>query len=159
MDAFFVRNWYVGSWQIREHLHPRLARLWQVHLLLRRSLKLSPSESHIFKTVSQELCPSDGRSCYIAADGRRPCESARRCQAFLRAKARYPAFRKATDRLSDPLSTARCSSLSLTRRARRQRQGSARLHGRGEAGLAAANTGVFSTPAGDGHQTRGSSPA
>ena len=26
----------------------------------RRSLKLSPSESHIFETVSQELCPSDG---------------------------------------------------------------------------------------------------
>ena len=30
--------------------------------LLSRSLKLSPSESHIFKTVSQELCPSDGTS-------------------------------------------------------------------------------------------------
>ena len=33
--------------------------------LLKRSLKLSPSESHIFKTVSQELCPSDGRSRHI----------------------------------------------------------------------------------------------
>jgi hypothetical protein len=40
------------------------------------------SESHFFKTVSQELCPSDGRSRRIAADGRRPCEGARRCQAF-----------------------------------------------------------------------------
>jgi hypothetical protein len=47
--------------------------------VLRRSLKLSPSESHIVKTVYQELCPSDGRSCQIAADGRRPCEIARRC--------------------------------------------------------------------------------
>ena len=28
-------------------------------LLLRRSPKLSPNESHISKTVSQELCPSD----------------------------------------------------------------------------------------------------
>ena len=36
--------------------------------LLRRSLKLSPSESHMFKTVSQDLCPSDGRSCHIAAE-------------------------------------------------------------------------------------------
>ena len=51
--------------------------------LLSRSLKLSPSESHIFKTVSQEICPSDGMSCHIAADGRRPCEGARRCQDFI----------------------------------------------------------------------------
>jgi len=50
--------------------------------LLRRSLKLAPNEGHIFETVSQELCISDGRSCHIAADGRRPCESARRRQAF-----------------------------------------------------------------------------
>ena len=28
----------------------------------RHSLKLSPSESHMFKNVSQELCPSDGTS-------------------------------------------------------------------------------------------------
>jgi len=53
------------------------------HLLLRRSLKLSPSKSHIFKTVYQELCPSDGRGRHIAANGRRPCEGARRCQAFI----------------------------------------------------------------------------
>ena len=52
------------------------------HLVLSRSLKLSPSESHIFKTVSHELCPCDGRSRHIAADGRRPCEGARRCQAI-----------------------------------------------------------------------------
>ena len=41
-----------------------------------------PSESHIFKTVSQELCPSDGSSHHIAVDGRRSCDGARRCQAF-----------------------------------------------------------------------------
>ena len=41
----------------------------------------SPSESHFFKTVSQEVCPSDGRSRHIAADGRRACEGTRRCQA------------------------------------------------------------------------------
>ena len=33
------------------------------------------------QTVSQELCPSGDMSCYIAADGRRPCDGARRCQA------------------------------------------------------------------------------
>ena len=46
--------------------------------LLRHFLKLSPSESHMFKTVSQELCPSDATSQRTAAvpDG------ARRCQAF-----------------------------------------------------------------------------
>ena len=31
--------------------------------------------AHIFKTVSQELC-------HVAADVRRPCEGARRCQAL-----------------------------------------------------------------------------
>ena len=35
---------------------------------------MSPSKSRIFRTVSQELRPSDDRSCYIAADGRRPCD-------------------------------------------------------------------------------------
>ena len=50
--------------------------------VLRRSLKLSPSESHISKIVYQELRPSDGRSRHIAADGRRPCEGAWRCEAF-----------------------------------------------------------------------------
>ena len=50
---------------------------------LRRRLKLALSESHIFKTVVfQELCPSNGRSRHIAADGRRSCEGARRRQAF-----------------------------------------------------------------------------
>ena len=32
----------------------------------RSSLKLSPSDSHIFKTVSQALCSSDRRSRHIA---------------------------------------------------------------------------------------------
>ena len=39
--------------------------------------KVVAQESHIFKTVSQELCSSDGRSRHIAADGHRPCEGAR----------------------------------------------------------------------------------
>ena len=30
--------------------------------VLRHSLKFSPSESHMFKNVYQELCPSDGTS-------------------------------------------------------------------------------------------------
>ena len=47
--------------------------------VLRRCLKLSPTESHIFKTFSREFCPSDGRSRHIAADVRRPCEGDRRC--------------------------------------------------------------------------------
>jgi len=51
------------------------------HILI-HSLKLSPRESHIFKNVSQELCPSDGRSRHIAADGRRPCEGARGLPGF-----------------------------------------------------------------------------
>ena len=38
--------------------------------VLSRSLRLSPSESHILKTVSQERCPSDGGSRHIAADVR-----------------------------------------------------------------------------------------
>ena len=54
----------------------------RVRLPLWPSLKLSPSERHIVKTVSQELHPSDGRSCNLAADGHRPCDGARRCQAF-----------------------------------------------------------------------------
>ena len=33
--------------------------------LFKRSLRLSPSNSHIFKTVSQELCPSDVRLCLL----------------------------------------------------------------------------------------------
>ena len=49
--------------------------------LLRRSLKLSPSESHIFKIVSQEVGQSNGFGRHVVADGRRPCEGARRCQA------------------------------------------------------------------------------
>ena len=53
---------------------------------------LSSSESNIFKAVSQELCPSDGRSCHITADGRRPCEGARHCHAlFLTRGCRGPA--------------------------------------------------------------------
>ena len=48
------------------------------NLLLQRILTSSTSGSHIFKTVSQEIRPSDGRSCHIAADGRRPCEGAGR---------------------------------------------------------------------------------
>ena len=36
------------------------------------SRKMSPSGSHLFKTVPQELCPSGGRSRHIAADGRHP---------------------------------------------------------------------------------------
>ena len=35
-----------------------------------------------WKSHFQERRPSDGRSCYIAADGRRPCDGARRCQAL-----------------------------------------------------------------------------
>ena len=35
--------------------------------VLSRSLKLSPSESHIFKIIAQELCPSDGTSHWTAA--------------------------------------------------------------------------------------------
>jgi len=53
-----------------------------IFLLLLCCLKLSPSESHISKTVSQEICPSNGKSCHIAADGRRPCKGARCCQVF-----------------------------------------------------------------------------
>ena len=52
------------------------------HPALRRSLKLSQSKSKIFKTVSQELCPRDGRSCHIVADGRRPCDGAWCCWAL-----------------------------------------------------------------------------
>jgi len=47
-------------------------------LMFYDAVRLSPSECHIFK----ELRPSDGRSGYIATDGRRPCDGARRCQAF-----------------------------------------------------------------------------
>ena len=42
------------------------------------SLKLSPSASHISKTVSQAVCPGDAAD---AVDGRRPREGAWRCQA------------------------------------------------------------------------------
>jgi hypothetical protein len=48
---------------------------------LRRSLKLSPSESHIFKIVSQEVGPRNGFGSHVVADGRRPCEGARRCRS------------------------------------------------------------------------------
>ena len=44
-------------------------------MVLLRSPKLSLSESHIFKTVSQELCQSDGRSRHIAEAGRHPCQA------------------------------------------------------------------------------------
>ena len=58
--------------------------------VIKRSLKLSPGESHMFKTVSPELCPSDGRSRHIAADVHRPCEGARHCQAFSFGSCRVP---------------------------------------------------------------------
>ena len=52
----------------------------------RRSLKSSPSESHIFRTVSQELCPCDGTSQRTAA----PCEGARRWPANLAGWGSFP---------------------------------------------------------------------
>ena len=77
-------NFVPISYQRMSQGKPRIAGPTRCGLWLRfisGRPKLSPSESRIFKTVSQELCPSDGKS-HTAADGCRPCEGTRRCQAF-----------------------------------------------------------------------------
>ena len=47
-----------------------------------QSKSYRPVKVTFSRPFSQELCPSDGRSHHIAADGRRPCVGAQRCQAF-----------------------------------------------------------------------------
>ena len=51
--------------------------------LARRKGPARPKSTPRNSTHSKStVWPSDGRSCHIAEDGRRPCDGARRCQAF-----------------------------------------------------------------------------
>ena len=57
--------WMVNVDAAQEQVGPRVLHT----TFLYDAVMLWPSESHIVKTISQDLCPSDGRSCHIAADG------------------------------------------------------------------------------------------